>query len=194
MKKFLAILFLGSALAAAGPIAHADQIGFVGADSFTSNFITFTNPAFQLGSATGIFAPFAGSSATFTSFNFVTYGAGSPQVIITDTSGSQSFSYTLFVTGYTESLVAAPTTTCPACETLSISGDGSFAFSGPGGPASSLGSFSLTSQGVPGGPGTVNFSETSYGPTVTPEPSSLMLLGTGLVGTAGMFFRRRRTS
>ena len=31
-------------------------------------------------------------------------------------------------------------------------------------------------------------------PTITPEPSSLMLLGTGLVSAAGVFMRKRRTA
>jgi hypothetical protein len=54
----------------------------------------------------------------------------------------------------------------------------------------SLGTFDLTSQG--GTNANVTFSATAVAPT--PEPSSLLLMGTGLLGSAGAFFRRRKVA
>jgi hypothetical protein len=74
---------------------------------------------------------------------------------------------------------------------VAIPGDGSLAFNGSGGSGFSGGTLNLGgTHDLPGGSGNETFSDPNT--SVTPEPSSLILLGTGLLGGAGMLFRRRR--
>ncbi len=196
MKKLFSTLSLAATLMFSGSLAHADQISFVGADTFSNDGkIQFDNTSFELGTADGIFKPYAGSVASFTDFNFKTYGSGTPKIVIQAYNffTGKYLTYTLDTDGYSYSYT--PDTAPGAAKgemNLEIAGDGFFTFDGKS-QDTAEGSFNLSTQGVPGGKSSVTFSETDY-TAVTPEPSSLLLLGTGLVGTAGMLFRRRRAS
>ena len=201
MKKLLMLVF-GAVFALATPLAHADslnQISFAGTVSYASatnggTQVTFANSsggtvqnASVFGTSTGIFSAFTGqtygpgaspgSSVIFNDFNtkqtnFVLFSATAPN--------GQKVTFTV------TSLSASTSSAGPA-----LVGTGFYTFVTNGVTTTgSAGSFQMTSQGGTTMATNVSFSDTN---TVTPEPSSLVLLGTGLVSAAGMLIRRRRT-
>lgn len=181
MKKLFAkILCLGMFLAVLAPAAKADTISgsvsIAGQDTFTNTSITFT-PTTGLVLASTIAGVSSGNTAALTSFAFAS-ATGTQLFSIVANGLTTTFTISnLLTTDYT----AATATTAA---NINITGTGIFAQTGM---TSSTGRFSLTSSTT----GLTSFQ--LVGTTVaTPEPNSLMLLGTGLVSAAGMLVRRRR--
>jgi len=179
MKNFGKLALLGAALAVSASSAYATPItgtatifGFVTAQSGTS--VTFNNPETVIGSTLGL------------------AGANGDSVIMLSplTSASTGNLFTTTLGG------TATETISFAISTITVSPTG-------GGETQAYGSGILSEVGV------INYTPTTYyfdlttassgqassftlDASATPEPSSLMLLGTGLVGGAGMLMRRRR--
>lgn len=190
MKKLtFGFIALATALAFT-PAALADSfiVGTIGVaggnDQWSATGITFTNTSATERDATGDLATVFGSSpaTTSTTIGVTNFTFSSPDVLIFTTS-----------TGVATFTITGPiNVSLDNGDFLDISGTGILTLTGYA-PTEATFSFDSTdsssSYGTTGS-STFGIDITATGVSATPEPSSLLLFGSGLLGFAGMLRRK----
>jgi hypothetical protein len=176
--KSLALITVFAAVTVA--TAKADtisgSISISGADSYNKNSVTFVGNG-SVNAVTG----------TLTSLGTCQLCVALTDFNLKPTTFSPTTIFTVTNNGETVSLLLSSLTTVKSNgNMLNVVGEGTLSQTGYD---SAQGTIRLTSQD--GKAGVVSFSATTM-VAPTPEPGTLMLLGTGLVGSAGALYNRRR--
>ena len=177
VKSFNKLAVLCAVLALSSSAFAASITGSVtisGLDTYNATGITFNPTTATVLLATGTLAPYTGASVGLNSFQFAT--ANGTELFFSPSTGTTTMTFT----------INGPVTVVHDDSSfLNVTGFGTFTENGFD---ATPGTFNLTSTAN----GNVSFTLDSSVPT--PEPSSLMLMGSGLVSAAGMFMRRRRVN
>jgi PEP-CTERM motif len=178
MKIFSKLTVLGVVLAASASFAFADEIDLSGPGTFSSGVYTpgvvSSGSQYDVTVDTGVFTTFYNATPVFNTFNDATTPTG---VIFSVENLASTQDLTFIATS--ENILSS----------AQIVFIGELYENGVALSAATMG-FSENPLGTSGTEDAINLPSSA----MAPEPSSLILLGTGLMGGASLLFRRRETA